>query len=117
MLAEKNTLSLYIIHMTSWFVGKVDTKEVFTIATVVVGGIEEGVAIVAVDVMEQCSFSNNIMVKKYNCMLVAGQDINTFNAQCYGFQEWGHIDFNIPNNNNNDQRQGKVCGNWNFVSS
>ena len=43
-------------------------------------------------------------------MLVTGLVRNTVNAKCYVCQIWGHISFNLPNNNKNDQRQGKGRG-------
>ena len=47
---------------------------------------------------------------KDNHMLVPGRDIHTVNFKCYEFQKWGHLDFNLPNNNNNDKRQGQGRG-------
>ena len=48
--------------------------------------------------------------EKDNHSLVPGQDINTVNAQCCGFHKWGHLAFNLPNNNNNGPLQVQGCG-------
>ena len=47
---------------------------------------------------------------KYNCKLVPGRDGNKINAQCYGCHKWRDFAFNLPINNNNDQRQGQGRG-------
>ena len=43
-------------------------------------------------------------------MLVTGRDVNSGNAQCYGFQKWGDLASNCPNNNKNCQHQGQGRG-------
>ena len=62
MLTETNTLSLHLMHMNSWFVGPVNTKEIFIMIIVVLDLFKEGVAIEVVYVIEQCYYNNNIMV-------------------------------------------------------
>ena len=49
-------------------------------------------------------------VNKYNCTLVPGRDGNKINDQCYRCHKWGDFAFNLPNNNNNDQRQEQGRG-------
>ena len=50
------------------------------------------------------------IVNKYNSTLVTGWDGNKINAQCYGCHKWGDFAFNLPNNNNNYQRQEQGRG-------
>ena len=42
MLAERNTLSLHLMYMDSWFVGTFNSKEIFTIVKLVVDVVDEG---------------------------------------------------------------------------
>ena len=62
MLTETNTLSLHMMHMSSWFVGPVISKEMVASTIVVVDVVNQGVAIVAVEIMELCYYNNNRII-------------------------------------------------------